>query len=97
MMKLKAAGASGVYNIGTSRQLTFQDIAHSVQRKFGVENIKVAVTPMPDDVVKNYQWESCADLNKLKTVIPDWNPQTVDAWLDDNFESLYTKVKEEIL
>ena len=97
MMKLKDARVSGVYNIGTSCQLTFQDIAHSVQRTFGVENIKVVVTPMPDDVVKNYQWESCANLNKLKKVIPDWNPQTVDQWLDDNFESLYTKVNKELL
>jgi hypothetical protein len=52
---------------------------------------------MPDHVVKNYQWESLANLNKLKTVIPDWNPQTVDAWLDNNFENLYNKVSKEIL
>jgi hypothetical protein len=53
--------------------------------------------PMPDDVVKNYQWESLANLNKLKKVIPDWSPQTVDAWLDNNFDDLYNKVSKEIL
>jgi ADP-L-glycero-D-manno-heptose 6-epimerase len=97
MMKLKEAKVSGVYNIGTGVQLTFEDIARSIQRKVGVENAQIMVTPMPDQVVKNYQWESLANLNKLKSVIPDWNPQTVDAWLDNNFENLYNKVSKEIL
>lgn len=97
MMKLKEAKVSGVYNIGTGRQLTFKDIAESIQRRVGVENAQIMTIPMPDHVVKNYQWESLANLNKLKSAIPDWNPQTVDAWLDNNFENLYTKVKEEIL
>jgi hypothetical protein len=48
-------------------------------------------------MVEKYQWESLANLNKLIQVIPDWDPQTVDQWLDDNFETLYTKIKEEIL
>ena len=95
MIKLKEAKVSGVYNIGTGRQLTFKDIAGSIQRKVGTENAQIMTIPMPDDVVKNYQWESCADLNKLKTVIPDWNPQTVDEWLDENFDSLYNKVFKE--
>ena len=96
MMRLKEAGVSGVYNIGTGRQLTFKDIATSIQRKVGVENAQIMTIPMPDSVVKNYQWESLANLNKLTQVIPDWNPQTVDAWLDLNFDMLYNKVQKEI-
>jgi len=97
MMRLKEAKVSGVYNIGTGRQLTFKDIATSIQHKVGIENAQIMTIPMPDDVVKNYQWESCANLNKLKKVIPDWNPQTVDEWLDNNFDNLYNKVSKEIL
>ena len=97
MMRLKEARVSGVYNIGTGRQLTFKDIATSIQRKVGVENAQIMTIPMPDEVVKNYQWESLANLNKLTQVIPDWNPQTVDAWLDNNFDDLYNKVSKEIL
>ena len=96
MIKLKDARVNGVYNIGTGRQLTFKDIATSIQRKVGVENAQIMTIPMPDEVVKNYQWESLANLNKLKTVISDWNPQTVDEWLDNNFQTLYTKIQEEI-
>jgi ADP-L-glycero-D-manno-heptose 6-epimerase len=96
MIKLKDAGVSGVYNIGTGRQLTFQDIATSIQRKVGVANAQIMIVPMPDHMVEKYQWESRADLNKLKSVIPDWNPQTVDEWLDINFDMLYNKVQEEL-
>jgi ADP-L-glycero-D-manno-heptose 6-epimerase len=97
MLKLKQAGVSGVYNIGTGQQLTFADIARTIQRKVGMENAQIMTIPMPDHMIEKYQWESLADLNKLKSAVPDWNPQTVDAWLDDNFETLYNKIKEEIL
>lgn len=97
MLQLRDTGVSGVYNIGTGQQLTFQDIARSVQRKVGVENCQVYVVPMPTNMVKTYQWESLANLDKLKTVLPEWNTQTVDEWLDINFEKLYNKIREELL
>jgi len=62
-----------------------------------MDNAQICIAPMPDHMIEKYQWESLADLNKLKSVVPNWNPQTVDEWLDDNFETLYNKVKEEIL
>jgi UDP-glucose 4-epimerase len=97
MLKLKEAKVSGVYNIGSGIQLTFEDIARLVQKHFGVANCQILVTPMPNEMVKTYQWESCANLNKLKQVIPDWNPQTVEQWLEHNFLDLYNKVTKEIL
>jgi ADP-L-glycero-D-manno-heptose 6-epimerase len=92
MMQLKQARVSGVYNIGTGQQLTFQDIAHSIQRRF--LNAQVQSEPMPAHMVEKYQWESRADLNKLKSVI-SWNPQSVDTWLDRNFDTLYNKIINE--
>lgn len=97
MLRLKDAGVSGVYNVGTGYQLTFKDIAESVQKRFGIQNVKVLIVPMPEHMVKTYQWESRANLNKLKAAIGDWNPQTVDQWLEENFETLYTKIQKEIL
>jgi len=96
MLNLKATQESGIFNIGTGRPQTFEDIAQSVQKKFGVENVQIYTTPMPDHMVKTYQWESCADTRKLISLIPNWNPDTVDQWLDKNFEMLYNKVLEEI-
>lgn len=97
MLRLKDAQVSGVYNVGTGVQLTFKDIAESIQKRFGVENVQVMVVPMPDAMVKTYQWESQANLNKLKEAIGDWNPYTVDQWLEENFETLYNKIQKEIL
>jgi len=71
-------------------------VAHLVQKHFGVANCQVLVTPMPNEMVKSYQWESLAHLDKLKSVIPDWNPQTVEQWLDNNFLDLYNKTLKEI-
>lgn len=96
MLLLKNTKESGLFNIGTGRQLTFEDIAKSIQRKFGVESVQIQSTPMPDQMVPAYQWESCADTRKLISLLPNWNPDTVDQWLDKNFESLYNKILEEI-
>jgi ADP-L-glycero-D-manno-heptose 6-epimerase len=97
MLRLKDARVSGVYNVGTGYQLTFKDIAESIQKRFGVENVQVMVVPMPEHMVKTYQWESQANLNKLKEAIGDWTPYTVDQWLEENFETLYNKIQKEIL
>jgi ADP-L-glycero-D-manno-heptose 6-epimerase len=96
MIRLKDSKVSGVFNIGTGRQLTFKDVAHAIQKHFGIESVQVQIVPMPDDMVKTYQWESRANLDKLKSVLPDWNPQTVEEWLDKNFAQLYNTIQEEL-
>ena len=97
MLALKDTGVSGVYNLGTGQQLTFEDIAKLIQKHVGLDNAQIYISPMPDHMIEKYQWESCANLNKLLKVIPDWNPDTVEQWLDKNFETLYNKICEEIL
>ena len=92
MMQLKATETNGVYNIGTGVQLTFEDIAHSLHHRF--HNAQVLMKPMPEHMVEKYQWESRADLNKLQSTI-SWNPQSVDQWLDKNFDTFYNKIINE--
>jgi ADP-L-glycero-D-manno-heptose 6-epimerase len=92
MMQLKATETSGVYNIGTGMQFTFEDIAHSLLHRF--DNAQVSMQPMPEHMVEKYQWQSRADLNKLQSTI-SWNPQSVDQWLDKNFDNLYNKIINE--
>jgi hypothetical protein len=59
-----------------------------------MENAQIMTIPMPEHMVEKYQWESRADLNKLRSAIP-WNPQSVDQWLDNNFETLLNKIINE--
>ena len=89
MEKLRAAGVSGVYNIGTGKTDTFYDIAKTCQRLQGVASCQLAVVPMPDSMLKTYQWESQAHLDKLLSVIPDWNPESIHDWLERNWQMLY--------
>jgi ADP-L-glycero-D-manno-heptose 6-epimerase len=96
MMQLKDAGVSGVFNIGTGVQLSFEDIARLMQKYFGISNCQVHVVPMPDHMIPSYQWESQANLDRLKQVLPDWNPTTVDEWLAKNFTDLYNKTLKEL-
>jgi hypothetical protein len=44
---------------------------------------------MPDSMLKTYQWESQAHLDKLLSVIPDWNPESIHDWLERNWQMLY--------
>ena len=95
MVRLKESQATGVFNVGTGKQLTFEDIARLVQKHIGIENAQILVTHMPTNMVDKYQWESCANLNRLKQTIPDWNPDTVEQWLEKNWDSLYNKIVKE--
>jgi ADP-L-glycero-D-manno-heptose 6-epimerase len=96
MIKLKEANTSGVFNIGSGTQLTFEDIARLMQKYFGISNCQVHIVPMPDHMIETYQWESLANLDKLKSVLPDWSPATVDEWLAKNFTDLYNKTLKEL-
>lgn len=96
MVRLKDTASTGIFNVGTGVQLSFLDIARSIQKLVGPENAQIVLAPMPLTMAQIYQWESHANLERLKSTI-QWNPQTVDDWLADNFQQLYTKITKEIL
>ena len=96
MEQLRAARVSGVYNIGTGKTDSFYDIAKTCQRLAGVTNCKLVVVPMPEHMLATYQWESCANLAKLRSVIPDWNPENIHDWLERNWQTLYNKTIEDL-
>lgn len=93
---LRQARVSGVYNIGTGRTDTFYDIAKTCQRLAGVTNCQMVVTSMPEHMLATYQWESCANLDKLRLVLPDWNPENIHDWLERNWQMLYNKTIEDM-
>lgn len=93
---LRRAKVSGVYNIGTGKTDSFYDIAKTCQRLLGVTNCQLAVVPMPDHMLATYQWESCANLDKLRRVIPTWNPESIHDWLERNWQTLYNKTIEDM-
>ena len=61
---LEHIGRSGVYNVGTGRSQSFNDVAHAVIEHHGRGDIEY--TPFPDDLRGRYQSFTEADLAQLR-------------------------------
>ena len=60
---------SGIYDLGTSKPISFLDVANNVVKKYGGEIVKI---PFPDNLIGKYQTYTCAKEEwagyKFKTV-----------------------------
>ena len=54
---------SGIWNLGTGRTTSFEDIAKIIAKKY---DSVIKYIPMPDNIAKQYQKYTCADVTKLK-------------------------------
>lgn len=54
---------SGVWNVGTGKPQSFQQIAEEIAEKY---NARIEYIPMPDNVKNQYQEYTCANLDKLQ-------------------------------
>lgn len=64
---------NGIYNIGTGKATSFEDIAEAFANKYkGMKRIDQI--PMPEKFKKHYQYYTCADISKLKkhVINPDF-------------------------
>jgi ADP-L-glycero-D-manno-heptose 6-epimerase len=53
---------SGIWNVGTGKPRSFEAVARSIAVHYGA---KIEYIPMPDNIKKQYQQYTCADLTKL--------------------------------
>jgi ADP-L-glycero-D-manno-heptose 6-epimerase len=60
--KMWARTESGVWNIGTGDPKTFLQLAEKIAEE---HNAKIEFIPMPEDIKRQYQKYTCADLTKL--------------------------------
>ncbi len=58
---------SGIFNIGTGFSSTFNDLVNNVYKCLN-KNINVRYIEMPNSIKKQYQYETEANLNKLRSV-----------------------------
>jgi ADP-L-glycero-D-manno-heptose 6-epimerase len=54
---------SGIWNIGTGKPKSFQQVAEEIAEKY---KAKIEYIPMPDTVKNQYQTYTCANLDKLR-------------------------------
>ena len=57
---------NGIWNIGTGRPTSFASVARMVADKY---NARVEIIPMPENIARQYQTYTCADLEKIKQLI----------------------------
>jgi ADP-L-glycero-D-manno-heptose 6-epimerase len=53
---------SGIWNVGTGKPRSFEAVARSIAVHY---DAKIEYVPMPDNIKKQYQQYTCADLTKL--------------------------------
>ncbi len=63
---MKEEVPSGIYNLGTGRARTFNDLVKSVFNAVGKEN-NIVYIDMPQDIRDNYQYFTEADMEKLRS------------------------------
>tara|TARA_B100001057_G_scaffold336998_1_gene337839 strand:- start:3542 stop:4351 length:810 start_codon:yes stop_codon:yes gene_type:complete len=56
----------GIYNIGTGKVVSFQAVGQMIAEKY---NAKIEYMPMPDQLKNQYQKYTCANLQKLNSVV----------------------------
>ena len=57
---------TGIWNVGTGQPRSFQSVAEEIAQKY---NARIEYIPMPDNIKKQYQTYTCADLELLKRYI----------------------------
>lgn len=64
--KMFDTDANGIYNVGTGVAESFDTVGHDIAKKYGA---KVEYVPMPDNLKTQYQSYTCANLDKLNSVV----------------------------
>lgn len=57
---------SGIFNIGTGRPTSFQEVGEKIATKY---DAKVLYRKMPEELIGQYQAYTCANLDKLNSII----------------------------
>ena len=73
---------SGIWNIGTSKPISFLDVAKAIQKKMSCE---IEEIPFPEQLKNQYQAFTCANLYNLKKHINHFNWTTVEEWVNANY------------
>jgi len=70
---------SDIFNIGTGKPRSFQEIADIIAKKHGA---KIKYVPMPDNMKAQYQKYTCADNTKIHNAMPIRRWYTVEEFID---------------
>lgn len=78
--KMLTVDASNIYNVGTGNPESFDTVAQTIAKKY---NAAINYIPIPDNVKNQYQEYTCANLDKLNSVI-DMEWISIKDYINDN-------------
>jgi len=70
--------ATDIYNVGTGRPVSFETVAQSIVNKHGGD---IEYIPMPENLKSQYQSYTCANIDKLNSVI-DMNWTNIEDYIN---------------
>lgn len=76
---IKRVKDSGIWNIGTGKATSFQNVADLISRKY---DAPIEYIEMPEILKSSYQTYTCADTSKLEDSIGTQRWITLEEWLD---------------
>lgn len=76
--KMFNVNQSGIYNVGTGNPVSFDAVGRTIARKHSAD---VEYIPMPDNLKSQYQKYTCANLDKLNTVV-DMQWTTIEDYIN---------------
>ena len=69
---------SGIFNVGTSNPVSFETVAQTIANKY---NAGINYIPMPENLKSQYQSYTCANIDKLNSVI-DMNWTNIEDYIN---------------
>jgi len=64
--KMFDVDANGIYNVGTGKPSSFYQVGHAIASKY---NAEIRYVPMPENLKGQYQEYTCANLDKLNSIV----------------------------
>jgi ADP-L-glycero-D-manno-heptose 6-epimerase len=71
---------SGIFNLGTGTARSFLSIAEAVAKKYSSQIVEI---DFPQNLLTQYQKYTCANIDKLSTLVGDYKFKTVESFLLD--------------
>jgi ADP-L-glycero-D-manno-heptose 6-epimerase len=85
MWQLGAQGKDGLYNMGTGQARTFKDLVSATFVAMG-KDIKIDYIDMPLSIRDQYQYYTCAQMDKLAKLCPNFKFHTLEEAVKDYVE-----------
>ena len=83
---------SGIFNVGSGCARSFADLARAVFQTLG-QQPAIDYVPMPESLRLKYQYLTCADVTKLRSVGCPFTPLSLEAGVRRYVEHLATGAK----